>query len=185
VAVAKVHETDLDGLWLVDVDVHDDPDRAGCSFREGFRRTWLEEAGAPAVEPVQFNVAESTAGTLRGLHAEPWEKFIHVAHGEVFACIADVRPGSPTVGRAWTGVLGRDVALLVTRGLANGYQALSPHAVYTYLVNDYWVPGTKYPAVAWDDPDLAVAWPIRDDRLQLSAKDRANPSLREVLAGSA
>jgi dTDP-4-dehydrorhamnose 3,5-epimerase len=52
-------------------------------------------------------------------------------------------------------------------------------AVYAYLVDAHWSPDATYPYVAWDDPDLAVAWPITDERLSLSTKDRTNPTLRE------
>lgn len=177
----RVDLTEIDGLFVVDLDVRDDPDRAGASFREAFQAEKMRAAGLPDFHPIQYNVAESTLGTLRGIHAEPWEKFIHVVHGEAFAAIADVRPESPTAGKVWQGRLDRTKAILVSRGLGNSYQALTDLVVYTYLVNEHWREGVSYPAVAWDDPDLAIAWPISDERLQLSAKDRSNPSLQAVL----
>jgi dTDP-4-dehydrorhamnose 3,5-epimerase len=68
--------------------------------------------------------------------------------------------------------------LFVGAGLGNAFQATSAVAVYAYLVDRHWSPEETYPSVAWDDPDLAVAWPITDERLSLSAKDRTNPTLR-------
>jgi dTDP-4-dehydrorhamnose 3,5-epimerase len=171
----------LEGLWIVDLDVHEDPDRPGASFREVFHAEALRTAGLPAFTPVQWNVSESAAGTIRGFHAEPWEKYLHVVAGRAFTAVADLRPDSATVGQVWTGTLDRTCALFLTRGLGNGFQALSDPTVYAYLVNEHWRPDTTYPAVAWDDPDLGVAWPITDERLVLSAKDRANPSLAEHL----
>jgi len=173
----------IDGLWIVDLEIHDDPDRPGASFREVFQAERMQALGLPPFAPVQWSVSESREGTLRGFHAEPWEKFVHVASGEVFAAIADLRPDSATAGRVWTGRLDRSCALLVSRGLGNAFQVLSEIAVYAYLVNGYWRPDAEYLAVAWDDPDLDVAWPIMDERLALSAKDRANPSFARAVRG--
>lgn len=182
VAALTVTPGPLDGLWIVDLEVRDDADRPGASFREVFQAERMQALGLPAFEPVQWNISESREGTLRGFHAEPWDKFVHVASGEVFAAIADLRTGSPTSGRVWTGRLDRSCALFVSRGLGNAFQALSEVAVYAYLVNAHWRPDGEYLAVAWDDPDLGVAWPITDARLALSPKDRANPTLAEVRA---
>lgn len=170
----------FDGLFIVHLDVLEDPEREGASFREAFQAEKMRDLGLPDFDPVQLNVAESRRGTLRGIHAEPWEKFIHVAHGQVFAAVADLRPESPTAGRVWTGVLDRTRAIFVERGLGNSYQATSDLAVYTYLVNAHWQPGTSYPAVRFDDADLAIDWPIADEELSVSMKDRANPSLQDL-----
>ena len=172
----------IDGLWIVELDVREDPDRPGASFREVFQAEKLRALGLPAFSPVQWSISESREGTLRGFHAEPWEKFVHVASGEVFAAIADLRLDSRTAGQVWTGRLDRTCALFISRGLGNGFQALSPVAVYAYLVNEHWRPDADYLAVAWDDPDLGVAWPITDERLAMSAKDRAAPTFAEVRA---
>jgi len=175
----RITPVQLAGLYVLELDVRDDPERPGGSFREVFDARALRLAGVPRFEPVQWNISESRAGTLRGFHAEPWTKLVHAAAGRVFAAIADIRRDSPTAGTTWTGELDRGRALLVGAGLANAFQALSDVAVYAYLVDAHWSPTERYPAVAWDDPDLAVDWPITDDRLAMSAKDRSNPTLRE------
>ena len=172
----------LAGLFLIELEVRPDADRPGGSFREVFHDEALHAAGVPPFTPVQWNISESSAGTLRGFHAEPWNKFVHVAAGRVFAAIADIRADSATAGKIWTGELDRSNALFVGAGLGNGFQALSDLAVYAYLVDRHWSPGETYPAVAWDDADLAAPWPITDERLALSAKDRSNPTLREYWA---
>jgi dTDP-4-dehydrorhamnose 3,5-epimerase len=179
-AALAVTQGPIEGLWLIDLRIHEDPDRPGASFREVFHADKMTDLGLPPFTPVQWNVSESAEGTLRGFHAEPWDKFVHVAAGEVFSAIADLRPASATFGEVWTGRLDRTKALFVSRGLGNGFQAVTPVAVYGYLVNEHWRPDATYPAVAWDDPDLDVAWPITDDRLSLSAKDRANPPLADL-----
>jgi dTDP-4-dehydrorhamnose 3,5-epimerase len=178
----RVMPAPLAGLYIVEVEVRSDPDRPGGSFREVFHAEALQTAGVPRFEPVQWNVSESSEGTLRGFHAEPWNKLVHVAAGRVFAAIADLRADSATAGDVWTGELDRTKALFVSAGLGNGFQALSDVAVYAYLVDQHWAPGVTYPAVAWDDPDLGVRWPITDQRLSLSTRDRSNPTLREYWA---
>jgi dTDP-4-dehydrorhamnose 3,5-epimerase len=175
-----VHETEIEGLWVVDLVVHHDPDRPGATFREAYQAAKLRALGLPEFQPVQFNVSESPLGTLRGFHAEPWEKFIHVVSGRAFSAIADIRPDSPTYKKVWTGELASHNAIFVTRGLANSFQAVTELVTYTYLTSEHWQPGLAYRAVAWDDPELAVAWPITDARLKLSAKDVANPTLAEL-----
>jgi dTDP-4-dehydrorhamnose 3,5-epimerase/reductase len=175
----RIEPGPLDGLFVIGLDVHDDDERPGGSFREVFHAEAFTRQGVPPFRPVQWNISESTGGTLRGFHAEPWSKLVHVAAGSVFAAIADIRADSPTAGHTWTGQLDPTRALFVGAGLANGFQALSDLAVYAYLVDRHRSPEAIYPAVAWDDPDLAVAWPITDARLALSTRDRANPTLRE------
>ncbi len=170
----------FEGLFIVHLDVLDDAEREGASFREAFQAQKMQGLGLPVFEPVQLNVAESRRGTLRGIHAEPWEKFIHVAYGEVFAAVADLRRESPTAGQAWTGVLDRTRAIFVGRGLGNAYQATSDLAVYTYLVNEHWQPGISYQAVRYDDADLGIEWPVTDEHQKVSSKDRSNPSLQEL-----
>jgi dTDP-4-dehydrorhamnose 3,5-epimerase len=179
----RIEPNPIEGLYVIDLDVREDDERPGGSFREVFHAEAFAAGGLPPFRPVQWNISESAAGTLRGFHAEPWSKLVHVAVGSVFAAIADIRVDSATAGRTWTGALDRTRALFLGAGLANGFQALSEVAVYAYLVDRHWSPDAVYPAVAWDDPDLAVAWPITDGRLALSSKDRANPTLRAYWAG--
>jgi dTDP-4-dehydrorhamnose 3,5-epimerase/reductase len=172
----------LPGLFLIDLVVRDDPERADGSFREVFRAVELDAAGISTFEPVQWNVSESRRGTIRGIHAEPWDKLIHVIEGEIFSAVADVRRDSPTAGTVWTGVLDRTKAIFVGAGLGNSFQVISDRAVVSYLVNDYWRPDHAYPSVRFDDPDLAIAWPIGGDDRSLSRKDQAAPSLRDLWA---
>jgi dTDP-4-dehydrorhamnose 3,5-epimerase-like enzyme len=139
----------LAGLFIIDLDTRADEDRPGGSFREVFQAAKLNALGLPQFSPVQWNVSESTAGTLRGFHSEPWNKLVHVVVGRVFACVADVRGESPTVGETWTGELDSSRASFVGAGLANGFQALSDVVVYAYLVDQHWSADVTYPAVAW------------------------------------
>jgi dTDP-4-dehydrorhamnose 3,5-epimerase len=113
------------------------------------------------------------------MHAENWEKLVYVPHGEVFTAIADLRRGSATFGQVETFVLGESnrSKVYVPRGMAHGFCVLTDDADYVYQVTDYYT-GAETPAVAWDDPDLAIPWPISDPIL--SAKDQHNPRLRDL-----
>ncbi len=148
-------------------------------FREAYRIRDLEAAVGQPLNFVQMNHSRSLQGVLRGLHAENWEKLVYVARGEVFVALADIRPASPTFAQIDTFTISDDQPLLlfIPRGVAHGYCVLSEVADYTYQVSAYY-DGTDQRAVAWDDPDLAVAWPIQSPIL--SERDRHNPSLRAL-----
>lgn len=175
----SVHRTAIDGLLVVDWPDH--PDERGF-FRQTYQVSELEEALGRSVRLRQGNHSRSAPGVLRGFHAEPWDKLVYVARGVAFCAIADIRPDSPTFGRHerfWLGDPpdGRRQRLFVGEGLANAFLAVGTEPVdYLYDVSAEWRPGTDKRAVAWDDPDLAVDWPVAAP--QLSEADRANPPLR-------
>jgi len=174
-----VTRSDMDGLQLVDLDLRED---ARGSFREAFQQEKLAALGLPPMGPVQWNISENVRrGVLRGIHAEPWDKYIHVIVGEVFAAIVDLRKDSATFKQVRTFTLGRTRALFVPRGLGNSYQVLSDGAVYGYLVNEHWRRETNYMGIAWNDPELNIAWPVEPRPGDISEKDMALPSLRQAL----
>ena len=115
----------------------------------------------------------------RGLHAEPWEKFISVANGRVFGAWVDLRKGD-SFGKIYTTEITPEKAIFVPRGVANGYQTLEPNITYTYLVNAHWSPEAKYAALHMFDPELNIAWPIAQDQAIISEKDTKNPLLKDV-----
>jgi dTDP-4-dehydrorhamnose 3,5-epimerase len=176
-----VEQTDIEGLLVVRWDTH--ADERGF-FRQTYQVRELAEALGREVVLRQGNHSHSVPGVLRGFHAEPWDKLVYVVRGHAMAAIADIRPDSPTFGEVRTFTLGEPPAgerirLFIAEGLANSFVTLGEVDVdYLYDVSGYWQPGVAQPAVAWDDPDLAVDWPIADPIL--SDKDRANPLLREV-----
>lgn len=166
----------LDGLLIIERETHGD--NRGF-FRETMRMDELEAALGRLPPFVQENHSRSARGTLRGLHAENWEKLVYVPHGEVFTAIADIRRGSPTFGKVETFQLGESnrSKVYVPSGMAHGFCVLSDDADYVYQVTAYWT-GAETPAIAWDDPDLAIRWPIANPIL--SVKDQSNPRLREL-----
>ena len=172
-----VEQTGIDGLLRVRLPVHGD---ARGWFKESYQRAKMTELGLPEFEVVQNNVSyNEQAGVVRGIHAEPWEKYISPAHGRVFAAIVDLREGDG-FGRLETFELGVGDAIFVPRGCGNSYVALEPHTVYSYLVNEHYDRGARYPAVDLFDPTLAIAWPMPRDQLVVSDKDRGSPPLADL-----
>ena len=169
----------IDGLFVFERPRQDD-DRG--FFREAFRLSELEQVLSDPPRFVQMNHSRSYRHVLRGLHAENWEKLVYVPSGRVFTALADIRPASPTFGKTATFHLDEEstvTALFIPRGLAHGYCVLSDAADYVYQVSAYY-DGSDTRAVAWDDPDLAVPWPL--PKPILSDRDMHNPSLRDLFA---
>ena len=173
-----VTKTDLRGLYTIDLIVHED---SRGSFREAYQAAKLEALGLPPLGPVQWNISDNVRpGIIRGIHAEPWDKFIHVIRGRAFAVIVDLRPESTTFGQHRSFELDCHKALYVSKGFGNAYQVLEPDTIYGYLVNAHWSADQKYPSIRFDDPDLKIVWPMVPNAEDVSDKDRKNPTLREV-----
>jgi dTDP-4-dehydrorhamnose 3,5-epimerase len=172
----KVRECSIAGLYEVSLDIN--LDERG-SFREAYQREKLVALGLPDLGVVQWNVATNNVrGTLRGIHAEPWDKYIHVIAGEAYAAIVDLRPDSPTFKAHEEFTLNSDNAIFVSRGLGNSYQTLTDNVVYGYLVNQHWSPDAKYTLVSYRDPELAIPWPVSP--AIVSEKDEQHPPLAEI-----
>ena len=171
----KVRPCAIDGLYEITLVVNRD-DRG--SFREVFQAEKLAALGLPDLGPVQWNVSTNDArGTLRGIHAEPWDKYVHMLTGEAFAAIVDLRRESLTYKQVETFTLTQDNALFISRGLGNSYQTLTDNAVYGYLVNQHWSPDATYTLVSYRDPGLAISWPIAP--AIVSPKDEGHPPLAD------
>lgn len=172
-----VKETSIPGFYEVDLVVHGD--NRGW-FKENYQKAKMEALGLPAFEVVQNNFSfNEEVGVTRGLHAEPWEKFISVANGKAFGAWVDLRKG-PSFGQVHTTEITPDKAVFVPRGVANGYQTLEPNMTYTYLVNAHWSPEAKYTLINLFDPALDIDWPIPKDQAIISDKDQIHPTLKDT-----
>lgn len=172
-----ITETPIPGLLLVDLAVH--VDGRGW-FKENWQREKMVAAGLPDFGPLQNNVAFNDAvGTTRGIHAEPWDKFISVATGRIFGAWVDLREG-PTFGAVFTAEIDPSKAVFVPRGVGNAYQTLTPGTAYIYLVNDRWSPDASYSFLNLADETAAIYWPIPLDEAEISEKDRQHPRLADV-----
>ncbi len=173
----KVAESPIPGLFVVNLIVHGD--NRGW-FKENYQKEKMEALGLPSFDAVQNNFSyNEEVGVTRGLHAEPWDKFISVANGKVFGAWVDLRKG-PSYGKKFTIEITPDIAVYVPRGVANGYQTLEPNVTYTYLVNDHWSPDAQYQMVNLFDQDIAIDWPIPETKAIISDKDQHHPSLKDL-----
>lgn len=169
--------TPIPGLVVWELPVHGD--NRGW-FKENWQREKMVGAGLPDFGPVQNNVSFNDAvGTTRGIHAEPWDKYVSVASGRIFGAWVDMREG-PTFGTAFTAELDPSRAVFVPRGVGNAYQTLERNTAYTYLVNDHYSPDAEYTSVNLAEETVAIDWPIPLERAELSAKDRTHPGLAAV-----
>lgn len=173
-------ETPIPGVVLYDLPVLGD--NRGW-FKENWQREKMRALGLPDLRPVQNNISfNERAGTTRGIHAEPWDKFISVATGKIFGAWVDLREG-PTFGAVFTAVLDASQAIFIPRGVGNAFQTLEDNTAYTYLVNDHWSADAQgqYTFLNLADETAAVAWPIPLEDAELSDKDKAHPRLVDVV----
>lgn len=174
----KLIETDLPGCVVIEPQVFGD---ARGFFYESFNHDKLAAHGL-APRFVQGNVSSSARGVLRGLHYQwpnPQGKYVSVIEGEVWDVAVDIRRGSPHFGR-WTAVVlsaENKRHFWIPEGFAHGFAVLSERAVFSYLCTNTY--DAKADAgVRWDDPALAIDWPVSDP--SLSSKDAVAPLLKDI-----
>lgn len=174
-----VKTTKIAGLYKIDREIF--WDNRGF-FREVYHKDELEKTLGHQFNPVQLNHSLSQPKVLRGIHPDPWDKLVYPLNGQVFIAIVDIDPLSPTFKHVETFNVDDNNrhGLFVAKGLGNSLCVLGQEAVhYIYLVTEYWdghaMSGMR--AVAYNDPDLNIAWPIKDPIL--SDKDKQNKTLRE------
>ena len=172
-----VVETPIPGMIVLELPVHGD---ARGWFKENWQREKMTALGLPDFGPVQNNISFNDAvGTTRGIHAEPWDKWVSVATGRIFGAWVDLREGE-SFGTVFTTELDPSRAIFVPRGVGNSYQTLEPDTAYTYLVNDHWSPDASYSFLNLADETAGIDWPIPLADAEISEKDKNHPRLAEV-----
>jgi dTDP-4-dehydrorhamnose 3,5-epimerase len=168
--------TVIEGVVLIEPTVHDD--ERGFVL-ETFRDSEMHDLGVE-VHFVQDNQSRSDARVLRGLHMQRGQaKLVRCPRGRIFDVAVDLRPDSPTYKR-WEGYELDDVdhrQLFIPAGFGHGFCVLSEVADVLYRLSSYYDPDLES-GIAWDDPEVAVHWPISDPIL--SERDRRAPKLAEV-----
>ena len=152
-------------------------------FFESYNEQVFRAATGVTAHFVQDNHSRSARGVLRGLHyqiEQPQGKLVRCTQGEVFDVAVDIRRDSPTFGK-WVGeILSEENKrqMWIPPGLAHGFLVLSESADFLYKPTEYYAPQHER-AILWNDPDLAIAWPLAGEPL-LSSKDAMAPRLCDV-----
>lgn len=182
IASQNIIKTGIDGVVKIQRPIF--TDERGY-FHEIYRQLELEEATGVKFSPVQWSHSFSKAGVIRAIHTENWNKLVYPITGILYAPIVDLRPESPTFKKIEYITIDntkddsqRQALFIPKGGIGNSICVLGDQDLhYLYLVDEYWN-GTKASGIAWNDPDLAIEWPV--DNPIISDRDRANKTLREA-----
>ncbi|HWP47612.1 MAG TPA: dTDP-4-dehydrorhamnose 3,5-epimerase [Candidatus Limnocylindrales bacterium] len=171
-------KTKFKGLLIIEPQIFRD---VRGFFMESYNRRKFSENGIPS-EFVQDNISRSVKGTLRGLHYQlnphSQGKLVRVTEGAVFDVAVDIRFGSPTFGQWFGYILSAENrhALYIPPGFAHGFCVLTDEAEFTYKCTAFYVPEAER-AIIWNDPQIAIQWPITPDPNLMSEKDKNAPTL--------
>ena len=173
--MTKITESQLiSGVYIAELQAFGD-ERG--RFMETFRKEWFPQR---SWDIFQTNRSDSAKGVLRGLHYHHNQvDYWYVIKGTIRVGLADIRPNSPTHMQTQTIEMGEDnnIGLFIPCGVAHGFVTLT-EATHTYIVDSYYNDGTDENGVAWNDPELNVAWNVENPIV--SGRDAANPFLRDI-----
>ena len=173
--------TDIEGVFVIEPRVFNDA--RGYFFEAWKQEEFNEHVGE--VNFIQDNESKSSFGVLRGLHYQKGElsqaKLVRVIKGKVLDVAVDVRKSSPTFGKHVMVELSEDNKrqLFIPRGFAHGFLVLSDEAVFTYKVDNPYAPQAEA-GIRWNDPELAIEWPIDPAQVLTSEKDLKQPLLKDA-----
>ncbi len=169
----QIIETEIEDIKILEPKVFGD--ERGFFYESFNLKTFREKAHIH--DPfVQDNHSHSPRHVLRGLHYQichPQGKLVRVVSGEVYDVAVDLRKNSPTFGK-WVGVTlsaANKRMFWVPKGFAHGFLVLSEYADFLYKTSDFYDP-TSERSILWNDPDLAIAWPLQGATPILSVKDQ-------------
>lgn len=177
----EVIKTNIDGVFVIEPKVFGD---ARGYFFESFNTREFAEKTGVNINFVQDNESKSRYGVLRGLHFQlpPYtqSKLVRVVKGKVLDVVVDIRQGSPTYGKYEMCELTEynHRQFFVPKGMAHGFVVLSEEAIFQYKCDDFYHPEAEG-ALAWNDPDIAVPWPISEEEVLLSEKDKHHPGIKD------
>lgn len=175
-------QTEIDGVWLIEPKVFSDA-------RGYFMETFKEEEFCSQIGKVHFiqdNESKSSYGVLRGLHYQKGEcsqaKLVRVLKGRVLDVAVDLRQSSPTFGQYVSVELSDENKrqFFIPRGFAHGFLVLSEEAIFTYKVDNAYAPQAEA-SIRYDDETVGIDWPLPEELLLLSEKDRNAVSFRDAV----
>ena len=174
-------KTEIEGVYIIEPKVFND---ARGYFMEAWKQTEFNEY-IGKVDFIQDNESKSSFGVLRGLHYQKGElsqaKLVRVIKGKVLDVAVDIRQSSPTFGKHVMVELSEDNKrqFFIPRGFAHGFLVLSEEAIFTYKVDNPYAPQAET-GIRWNDPDLAIEWPIDFSEVQTSEKDLKQPFFKDA-----
>ena len=175
-------QTEIDGVWLIEPKVF-------CDERGYFMEAFKEEEFNEHVGNVRFvqdNESKSSFGVLRGLHYQKGEcsqaKLVRVIKGKVLDVAVDMRQSSPTFGKYVSVELSEENTrqFFIPRGFAHGFLVLSEEAIFTYKVDNAYAPQMEA-SVRYNDETIGIHWPVAEEQLLLSPKDKAAPLFQDAV----
>lgn len=177
----NIINTGIEGLLIVEPKIFGD---SRGYFFEVFNRREFAAAVAD-VNFVQDNESKSGYGVLRGLHYQkaPYAqtKLVRVVKGRVLDVAVDIRPGSKTFGKHFAIELSEQNKrmMFIPKGFAHGYLTLAEENIFQYKCDEFYHPEAEA-GLAWDDPTLAIPWPLPEGGPILSEKDRHHPGIKDI-----
>lgn len=177
----EVRKTNIEGVLIIEPKLFGD--NRGYFFESFNAKEFAEKTGVD-VTFIQDNESKSKYGVLRGMHFQnpPFtqSKLVRVVKGKVLDVVVDIRKGSPTYGKFEMCELTEENhrQFFVPKGMAHGFCVLSEEAIFQYKCDNFYHPEAEG-AIAWNDPDIAIKWPIRIEDVILSEKDKNHPCLKD------
>jgi len=174
-------KTAIEGVYIIEPKVFND---ARGYFFEAWKKAEFEAHVGP-IEFIQDNESKSSYGVLRGLHYQKGEfsqaKLVRVIKGRVLDVAVDIRKSSPTFGQHVKVELSDENKrqFFIPRGFAHGFLVLSDEAIFTYKVDNVYAPQAEA-GIRWNDPDVAIEWPIELEKVMTSEKDLKQPLLKDA-----
>ena len=174
-------KTEIDGVWIIQPKVFNDA--RGYFFEAWKKKEFEQHVGH--VDFIQDNESKSSYGVLRGLHYQKGSfsqaKLVRVIKGRVVDVAVDIRRNSPTFGKHVMVELSDENKrqFFIPRGFAHGFLVLSDEAVFTYKVDNPYAPQAEA-SIRFDDPELAIQWPIDAKDILTSAKDLSALALKDA-----
>jgi dTDP-4-dehydrorhamnose 3,5-epimerase len=177
----KYIKANIEGVYVIEPNVFEDA--RGYFFEAWKQAEFNEQIGK--VDFIQDNESKSSFGVLRGLHYQKGDtsqaKLVRVIKGRVLDVVVDLRKSSSTFGKHIMVELSEENKrqLFIPRGMAHGFLVLSDEAIFTYKVDNPYSPKTEA-GIRWNDPDLAIQWPIDLSQVKTSEKDLKQPFFRDA-----
>jgi len=176
----KITETSLPGVLVLTAPIYRD---SRGEFCETFNLRKIAEAGLPT-SWMQDNFSLSKKNVLRGIHyqiAQAQGKLVRVTHGAVLDVAVDLRRSSPTLAKHVAVELSAETGemLWIPEGFGHAFLSLTDQVGFAYKVTDYYCPAGER-TILWNDPELAIQWPIDAKQTIVSDKDQGGSLLKDA-----